>query len=182
MRIVIVYESMYGNTHAVADHIGSGFGSADEVVVTAVPGAEAEVVASADLLVVGGPTHAHGMTSKTSRAAAVEAAAKDDDLELDPDAEGPGLREWIEALPARSGRRVAAFDTRIDVPAALSGRASKGIARRLRKHGCEVVGGPESFLVDKQNHLLDGEVERAEAWGAQLAALVHEVADQPRAR
>jgi flavorubredoxin len=170
MRAVIVYESMYGNTHAVADHIGTGLAGVADVVVTAVGGAHAELIDSADLVVVGGPTHVHGMTSSTSRAAAVEAAEKDDDLALDPDAEGAGLRDWIDALPKQAGRRVAAFDTRVDVPAAISGRASKGIARRLRKHGCDLVTDPESFLVDKENHLLEGEVERAEAWGARLAA------------
>lgn len=169
MRAVIVYESMYGNTHAVADHIARGLQGAAEVVVTAVAGADAELIDSADLLVVGGPTHAHGMTSSASRAAAVEAAEKDDELELDPDAEGAGLRDWIEAIPKHAGRRVAAFDTRADFPAAISGRASKGIARRLRKHGCDLVTDPVSFLVDKENHLLDGEIERAEAWGAELA-------------
>ena len=64
----------------------------------------------------------------------------------------------------------AAFDTRIDAPAALTGRASKGIAKRLRRCGFSLVVEPESFLVDKHNRLVDGEEERARAWGAALAA------------
>ena len=67
-------------------------------------------------------------------------------------------------------RRCAAFDTRIDAPAALTGRASKGIAKRLRRCGFDLVAEPESFLVDKHNHLLEGEAERARAWGAALAS------------
>jgi hypothetical protein len=171
MRAVVVYESMYGNTHVVADHIGAGLRSRFEVVVSSVEDADDAGIADADLLVVGGPTHAHGMTSAMTRKSAVEAAAKDADLDLDADAEGPGLRDWLSELPKRDGARAAAFDTRIDAPAALTGRASKGIARRLRHHGFELVTDPESFLVDKHSHLLDGEDERARSWANAIAEL-----------
>lgn len=174
MRAVIVYESMFGNTHVVAEHIGAGLGRAFDVVVTSVEGADDEVLAASDLILVGGPTHAHGMTSTASRKSAVEAAEKDDELQLDPDAEGPGLRNWFAQLSKRRGARAAAFDTRINAPAAVTGRASKGIARRLRHHGFELVAEPESFLVDTHNHLLDGEAERAQEWGASLAAAIAE--------
>lgn len=169
MRVVIVYESMYGNTHEIADHVAKGM-TEDDVVVTPVQGADAALLHGADLLVVGGPTHVHGMTSKTSRKAAADAAANDDDLEMDPDAEGPGLRDWFHGLERAVGGRAAAFDTRIDASPALTGRASKGIARRLARHGYELVVDPESFLVDKENRLLDGEAQRAEQWGAVLSA------------
>jgi hypothetical protein len=54
-------------------------------------------------------------------------------------------------------------------PAALTGRASRGIAKQLQRHGCSLLSAPESFLVSKDNVLLAGEEERAEAWGRQLA-------------
>jgi hypothetical protein len=168
MRAVVVYESMYGNTHLVAERIGAGLEPAFDVLVTAVEGADPSTVANADLLVVGGPTHAHSMTSKQSRKAAVDAAAKDPELEVDPDAEGPGLRDWFDAMTKSSGTPAAAFDTRIDAAAVLTGRASKGIAKRLRRHGFDVIADPESFLVDKHNHLLEGESDRAHAWAASL--------------
>ena len=170
MKAVIVYESMYGNTHAIADHIGEGLRSSMEVA-TVTPGpAVGALLADADLVVVGGPTHVHGMTSKKSREAAVDAVEKRDDVELDPTVPEEGLRDWFHDLPKASGTPSAAFDTRIDAAPALTGRASKGIARRLHKHGFEVVVDPESFLVDKHDQLLEGEVERARAWGATLAA------------
>lgn len=169
MRALIVYESMFGNTHLVADEIATGLGEGVEVTVTSVGGADAETVAGIDLLVVGGPTHVHGMTSSRTRAAAADQAEKDDDLDLDPDAEGPGLRDWFDGLPEQRDLAAAAFDTRIDGPAALTGRASKGIARRLKRHGCRLVAGPESFLVDKGSHLLGDQAERARAFGASLA-------------
>jgi hypothetical protein len=36
----------------------------------------------------------------------------------------------------------------------------------LRQHGFELVVEPISFLVDRHDHLLPGEEERAERWGA----------------
>lgn len=53
--------------------------------------------------------------------------------------------------------------------AVLTGRAGKGIAKKLRKHGFELVADPESFLVDKQSKLEPGEEDRAEQWGRSLA-------------
>ena len=38
----------------------------------------------------------------------------------------------------------------------------------LRQHGFELLVGPISFLVDRHDHLLAGEEERAEHWGAAL--------------
>jgi hypothetical protein len=171
MRAVVVYESMFGNTHTVADHIARGMGAGVDVAVVPVERATVDLVADADLVVVGGPTHVHGMSTKTSRSGAKDTAASDDDLALDPDAEGPGLRDWFDGL-AGHDTPAAAFDTRVDAPAVLTGRASKGIARRLRHHGFALVVDPESFLVDKENHLIVGEDDRAETWGAALAATI----------
>lgn len=170
MRAVVVYESMYGNTHVVAERIGAGLSDTHDVTVVAAEHASSEVVRGADLLVVGGPTHVHGMSSHRSRQSAVEqAAGSETPMDLDPDAEGEGLRDWFHHLPELGDRRAAAFDTRFGgVAPAMSGRASKGIARRLRRHGMHLVVGPESFLVDEDQHLVDGEDERATAWGSTL--------------
>src|SRR5215475_8764889 len=148
MRAVVVYESMYGNTHLIADAIGAG------------------------LEVVGGPTHVHGMSREATRKAAAEAADKPaSPLKLEPDAAGPGLREWFASL-GHYPVKAAAFDTRIHAPAALTGRASKGVARLLRAHGFEVIAEPESFLVTKQDRLEPHETTRAREWGTSLAASI----------
>ncbi|MDT4956416.1 MAG: hypothetical protein QOD31_215, partial [Pseudonocardiales bacterium] len=62
MRVVVVYESSYGNTHLIADAIGDGIPAGHQVDVVPVSGASQELVDGADLLVVGGPTHVHGMS------------------------------------------------------------------------------------------------------------------------
>lgn len=170
MRALVVYESMYGNTHLVAESIARGLRAGGEAEAVPVAQATPEAVAAADLLVVGGPTHVHGMTTERTRQAAHEAAEKPDaGLEMDPDAEGPGLREWFDALELSAGRPAAAFDTRMHGPAMVTGRASKGITKRLERHGAAIVAPPESFLVDKHNQLDAQETARAEAWGAALA-------------
>jgi flavodoxin-like protein len=170
MQAVVVYESMYGNTHLIADAIGAGLGTAFDVSVIPVSQASPAVVAGADLVVVGGPTHAHGMSRASTRKAAVQAADKPvSPLTVEPDAPGPGLREWFGSL-GHYPVKAAAFDTRIHAPAALTGRASKGVAHLLRAHGFDVAAEPESFLVTKQDRLEPEETDRARAWGARLAA------------
>jgi hypothetical protein len=170
MRAVVVYESMYGNTHLIADAIGAGLETAFDVSVVPVAQAGAAVLAGADLVVAGGPTHAHGMTRGATRKAAVEAASKPvSPLKIEPDALGPGLRDWFGSL-GQYPIKAAAFDTRIHGPAALTGRASKGVARLLREHGFGVIAEPESFLVTKQDKLEPQETTRAREWGTRLAA------------
>jgi hypothetical protein len=120
MRALVVYESMYGNTHAVAVDIAAGLRA----------------------------TH-----------------KQDSGLTLDPDADGPGLRTWLEGLSA-DNVLAASFDTRLSGIPALTGRASRGISRLLKSRGCRLLVPPESFLVSKQNVLLKGESARARSWGA----------------
>ena len=168
MSRVVVYESMYGNTHRIADAIGRGLAGGSDVSIVPVAGAGPKVLRGADLVVAGGPTHVHGMSRASTRRAAVE-EKKDDGLKIDPAASGPGLREWLSSLEG-AGVAAAAFDTRVAGPAAVTGRASKGIAKELRRHGFALVTEPESFLVDKMSRLKPGEEERAEAWGVALAA------------
>ena len=172
MRAVVVYESMYGNTHTVADAVGDGLRAGGDVVVLPVGEARPELLDGADLVVVGGPTHVHGMSRASTRRSAAEAVEKPDHgLVLEPGAQGPGLREWFASLGTIAAR-AAAFDTRIDMPAALTGRASKGIGKELRGHGLRLVAGPESFLVTKDSRLVPGEEDRARAWGRRLAQTV----------
>jgi hypothetical protein len=167
MRAVVIYESMYGNTHVVADRIAEGLRAVAEVAVVPVTRAAGALVEGADLVVVGGPTHVGGMTTPRSRTA----AASGDHPQLDPDAEGPGLREWFDQLAVAPGTKAAAFDTRVAGPAFLSGRASRGIAHRLTGHGFELVAPPESFVVDRTSHLIEGVAEAATQWGAELGEL-----------
>ena len=109
MRALVVYESMYGNTHSVAVSIAAGLSTRHDVTLVPVTRATPELVAAADLLVVGGPTHMHGMSHAGSRRMAADAARKEgSELTMDPDADGPALSETIIASTNGSAFHVTA--------------------------------------------------------------------------
>jgi flavodoxin-like protein len=173
MRALVIYESMYGNTHQIAEAISAGLAGAFDVAVVPVAEADQAALAGADLVVVGGPTHVHGMARPSTRQAAEKAASEPGGgVTLEPDALKTGLREWLDSLgKSKVHARAAAFDTRIAAPAALTGRASKAVGKALRHHGYDLVAEPESFLVTKENQLVAGEIDRARQWGAKLATI-----------
>lgn len=170
MRAVIVVESMFGNTDEIARSVAAGLSETLESVrieVRIVPVAEASPAPpdGVDLLVVGGPTHAFGLTRERTREDAVHQGAH-------PVGGGHvGVREWLAAAPRAPGHPAfAAFDTRVD-KRGVPGSAAKGIDKRLRHLGYERLDGPESFYVEgAEGPLRPGEVERARAWGSELAA------------
>jgi hypothetical protein len=169
MRATIVYESMFGSTREVAEAIARGLGGS--ITAQLVPVAEApECTADEDLLIVGAPTHVHGLSRPASREEAVRWA--DDPakhLTLEPNAGETGVREWLEGCGTQAAR-FAAFDTRADMARILSGSASATIDKDLRRLGSVAIAPSESFTVDRQSHLEAGEVARAQAWGRELAA------------
>ncbi len=177
MRSVVIYESMYGNSRRVAELIGSALEEFGSVSVVPVCRTTDELVASCDLLVVGGPTHVHSMSTRATRASALEAAEKsarkhpDAVLHMEPHWQDIGIRDWLRTSPVSHGQAAAAFDTRLEAKALLTGRASRVIARRLARHGYELIAEPESFLVDSQTRLLDSEAERARHWARGLATV-----------
>ena len=170
MRALVVYESMYGKTRVIASNIADGLRADYEVTVVPVAEATAELVAGADLLVLGAPTHLHGLSTAASRRRAAETAAKDGSgLRLDPDAGGPGMRDWLQDIGHHDGL-AAAFDTRVNALTLFTGRASRPIARLLKRHGYRLVAAPEGFLVCSHGTLLDGEASWARRWGMIVAA------------
>ena len=174
MRVVIAYESMYGNTHHVADAIAAGFGAGKHVTVQPISELDPTGV-DADVLIIGVPTHAHGVPRRSTRQAAVSSAhTKYEDHQLDPSATGSGVREWLSELPDRVPVLTAAFDTRFRQPVWLVGHPARGISRTLARHGATVLARPESFFVDKHEQLAGGELDRARRWGEQLRDLARE--------
>jgi hypothetical protein len=169
MKALVVYESLYGNTAAIGEAIAASLRDrgieAESRAITHVEPAETDAF---DLLVLGGPTHAHGMSREATR----KTGAEDKKNTYAEPTRDPGLREWIPRLPLGGGRPAAAFDTRFDKPAFLTGSAAKGIAHRLEGRGYHLVAVPESFFVTTEGHLEGGQTEHATAWGAALAEAV----------
>jgi hypothetical protein len=106
-----------------------------------------------------------------TRTATRKTAIEDEKNRYEEPTMGPGLRDWLGGLHG-DAHPATAFDTRFDGPAALTGSASKGIAKGLARHGFRLVADRESFLVTNENTLVDGELERARAWGTTLSSLL----------
>ena len=171
MRALIVYESMYGNTRTVAEAIAEGLRGSMSAEAVEVGHAPAALPDDVTLLVAGGPTHAHGLSSAKSR---TDAAKRTDHVV----SEGIGIREWLEGLrPASGGVVAATFDTRIKGPELLWGSAAKGVAKRLDHLGFKLVVPPQSFAIDGpsgpvEDRLPASEAEHARTWGAALGEQV----------
>src|SRR5919112_812329 len=168
-RVQVVYESIWGNTEAVARAIAAGIASrlGDDAVTVREAGASTRLDPDVALLVVGGPTHAFGLSK-----AATRESARDRGASRIPDI---GIREWIDALPPPgSAVGVATFDTRTVSPR-LPGSAAKKALKRLVGRGFEPAAKAETFGVHGyEGPLADGEVDRARAWGVELATGVRE--------
>lgn len=121
MDAVVVYESLFGYTRAIADTTAAGVRGADPgarvalmCTVEATPG----VFGEADLLIVAGPTQIMRMRSERTRQRSMQAAEKRGRDQgrrgvLEPGSAGPGVREWLRALlMARPGNTAAAVGIR----------------------------------------------------------------------
>jgi hypothetical protein len=164
-RALVVYESMFGNTQAIAQAVADGLSTRCETELVEVSAAPTVIENDVSVLVVGGPTHAFGLSRSSTR----EDAAKQVDGPLV--SPGVGLREWLDGVRTpRAPAIAAAFDTRIDKPR-VPGSAARGAERRLRRRGFRVSARAESFFVSgTKGPLIAGEIDRARAWGAHLAA------------
>jgi hypothetical protein len=166
MKIVIVFESMFGNTETFAREIAEGFAPGNQVSLVDVRHVRAQDVSACDLLVVGAPTHAFSLSRPGTRREAVAKGA-------DASHEGPGAREWLSALdagtPAHGTRPLAAvFDTRVTKVRHLPGSAARGAARLLRARGFEVLPASSFYVEDVKGPPAARECVRARQWAADL--------------
>ena len=162
MRSLVVYESWFGNTQHIAERIALALQEEGQVELMSVDD-PVPSLEGFDLLVVGAPTHVHGLSGKRSREAAVDQGGLGEI--------GIGVRGFIAELPdGVRGPHVAAFDTRANKSVLLVGSAARGIARRLRDRGYRLAAEPESFFITgTPGPLEEGELDRATEWGTMLA-------------
>jgi flavorubredoxin len=168
MHAIVVYESHWGNTAAVARAVAEGLGPEARALTTTE--ATPDVVATADLVVAGSPVMAFGLPTEAMAAS----SAKDSKAPVPADVSHPSLRDWLDALRsvvgpgARPGAHpAAAFETKLWWSL---GGATGPIESRLRKAGFRTVARGEKFVVKgAYGPLREGELERARAWGESLA-------------
>jgi hypothetical protein len=164
MTTLLVFESMFGNTQQIADAVAEGLAEHLPVEQVEVGAAPTVIGHDVELLVIGGPTHAFGLSRSGTRQSAAQQA--EDGLV----STGIGLREWLGTLPEGSSDvAVATFDTRISKPR-LPGSAAAAAEKRLRRLGFRVLARSQSFFVEgTTGPLVRGERERARRWGEELA-------------
>ena len=168
MHAVVVFESFFGNTAAVARAIADGIGPEASVMTT--DDATPEVVSDADLIVVGAPVLAFRLPTDEVRAGLL----RETDAPTLPDTSHRSMRSWLESVPA-GGARMAAFETRFRFS---PGGSIGTITHELERAGYRPVAKGKKFLVTgKYGPLKAGELERARAWGVELVT-----AAQDRAR
>ena len=176
---LVVVESMFGNTDHLARAVAAGLRDAGvDTAVVDVAAAPVDLSADLDLLVLGAPTHAFSLSRPSTRADAVRQGAS-------PERAATGMREWLSAVLPQDPRHspvTAVFDTRVSKVRRLPAAAGPRAARLARRRGLTVLGRPEAFLVaDVCGPLVDGEIERAAAWGHSLAdALASRVSSRAR--
>ncbi len=167
MKVVVVHESMFGNTASLADEVLAGLVAAGaEVVAGDVVSVPGRPLPACDLVVLGAPTHAFTLSSPTSRTEAVAKGAH-------PDLATIGAREWLAGLQADPSQtqlpRVALFDTRVSRVRHLPGSAARSAARILGAQGFTVVDRASFYVDGILGPVRPGELERARAWGTGLA-------------
>ncbi len=152
MKTIVIYDSLYGNTKAIAEEIGKALGP--DAMVSNVKDTIPAMTRGAGLVIVGAPTHG-GRPSQ-------------------------GMKAFLRNIPADSLKdvRVAAFDTHNSVDdqggfvkwlVGFIGTAAKHILKELEKRGGIAIAAPEGFIVEgKEGPLREGELERAEAWATDI--------------
>ena len=151
MKVLVVYDSVFGNTEKVAQAMGEALSAQAIRFGDVTP----ELLNGLDALIVGSPTRAFSPT--------------------------PEIKKWLNGLASGSlrGVKVAAFDTRVDIKEVNSGLlttmvkvfgyAAKPIGDRLVKKGGDLRLPPEGFVVNgSEGPLRDGELERAAEWAQQV--------------
>ena len=138
MKVLVVYDSKYGNTKKIAEAIGDISGG-KVLHVDVVDSSELE---NLDLIIVGSPTHGGRPT--------------------------PAIQDFLKKIPNSNinGINVAAFDTRFSrIWVKIFGFAAKKIGSTLKKKGGNLVLPPEGFIVKAtKGPLKEGELERAANW------------------
>ncbi len=164
MNAIVVYESLWGNTAAVARAIAEGIGTGARALSTAE--ATATAIAGADLIVAGAPVLGFSLPSEGMRE-----SIRTNPTRPPEKLSTPTMRSWLAALPAAPGNaRYAAFETRLWWS---PGGATKAIEQGLAKAGYREATKARRFIVTgAYGPLKSGELDKARAWGAELARVM----------
>ncbi len=160
MKAIVVYQSLWGNTAAIARAIAEGIGPEARALSTSE--ASPNAVKDVELLVVGSPVLGFSLPSEKM---IDSIRANGGGAPKPPDLSQVTMRTWLESVIPGS-KKFAAFETRVKGP---FGKATPAIEESMKKLGYQSVAEAQHFIVDgKFGPLKAGEIERARQWGAEL--------------
>ena len=139
MKVLVVYDSKFGNTEKVAQAITAALGTGEDIRLAKVNAIAPQDIGALDVLIVGSPTHVFGPTR--------------------------AIKSFVGSLKPYipSNLRAAAFDT--GYRSRLSGSAAKRIEKALRRSGCSIIAPASRFIVTgNEGPLAEGELDKAVAW------------------
>jgi flavodoxin len=155
MKVLIIFDSIFGNTAQIAHAMGNALQSHAFVRVVKVSEFTLEQLNDTHFLIIGSPTRGFRAT--------------------------PAINDLLKSLPVDSlaGLQTACFDTRLNLDDVKSGfvhfivknggYAGKRIADAHKKKGAAPLLEPEGFFVSaEEGPLRTGELERAGEWANQL--------------
>lgn len=152
MKVLIIYDSVYGNTEKIAQAMKQTL-EGNEVRVCKVADADPEGFKSVHLLIVGSPTHGGRPT--------------------------PAMKRFLKQIPTNGlqGVHAAAFDTGIPrqgqgvflkLVISVLGYAAKHIASALQKRGATILKEETFYVTGKEGPIQEGEIDRAQTWARAL--------------
>lgn len=122
-KAIVIYDTIYGNTEKVAKALASGMSEqgvqADSIGVGKV---DINRLKEYDLLAIGGPTHAFGISKPMK-----------------------GFLKKLKNVEEVKGKKAFAFDTRMKIR--IAGSAAKKIEKELKKLRMNIVRSSSSAIV-----------------------------------
>jgi flavodoxin len=151
MKVLIVYDSYFGNTEKIARTIAQVLESRSNVTTCRACEVKLDQLEGLDYLLVGSPTRGFSPSNAT--------------------------KAFLKTIPASAlnGVKTAAFDTRIstkdinnfflNILVPIFGYAAEPVSKQLVQKGGTLAGSPQGFFVkESEGPLKEGEIERAIAW------------------
>jgi len=146
MNILIVYDSLYGNTEKIAQEIGENLPGSKLIQARQFT---SDLLKEVELLIVGSPTHG-GRPSQATK-------------------------EFLNKISDKALKNIgiAAFDTRMSIFfTKLFGYSAPRIAKVLEEKGGRLIVKPEGFIVTgSKGPLKEVELERAAGWAKGIKSL-----------
>ncbi len=149
MKVLIVYETKYGNTKKAAETIGESINEAgNEITVVKVDAVEMDSIKNYGAIVIGSPTYASSQAKS--------------------------IKKFITSLSVEEDVNIVVFDTHTGDGKSTGGimrRAVKKMEKQIEKNPKlkKVMGGLQVAVKGIKGPLIDGELDKCKEFGKELA-------------